>query len=76
LVQIRDDGPGIAADLLPKLFEPFYSTKQAGRGTGLGLSISRRVVAEHGGTIEVSSVPGEGATFVVTIPLRGGQHAS
>jgi signal transduction histidine kinase len=76
LVQIRDDGPGIAADLLPKLFEPFYSTKAAGRGTGLGLSISRRVVADHGGTIEVSSEPGEGTTFVVTLPLQGGHHAS
>ena len=76
LVQVRDDGPGIAADLLPKLFEPFYSTKQAGRGTGLGLSISRRVVADHGGTIEVSSEPGEGTTFVVTLPLQGGHHAS
>jgi signal transduction histidine kinase len=76
LVQIRDDGPGIAADLLPKLFEPFFSTKKAGRGTGLGLSISRRVVADHGGTIEVSSEPGEGATFVVTLPLQGGHHAS
>jgi signal transduction histidine kinase len=75
-VQVRDDGPGIAADLLPKLFEPFYSTKEAGRGSGLGLSISQRVVAEHGGTIEVSSEPGEGTSFVVTLPLQGGDDAS
>jgi signal transduction histidine kinase len=75
LVEIRDDGPGIAPELLPKLFEPFFSTKEAGRGTGLGLSISRRVVLDHGGAIEVSSEPGEGTTFVVTLPLQGGQHA-
>ena len=76
LVQVRDDGPGIPADLLPKLFAPFFSTKEAGRGTGLGLSISRRVVTDHGGTIEVSSQPGEGTTFVVTLPVRGGDRAS
>jgi len=76
LVQVRDDGPGIAAELLPRLFEPFFSTKAAGRGTGLGLSISRRVVADHGGTIEVNSEPGEGATFLVRLPLQGEHHAS
>jgi signal transduction histidine kinase len=76
LVQVRDDGPGIAADLLPKLFEPFYSTKEAGRGTGLGLSISRRIVADHGGTIDVSSDPGEGATFTVRLPRKDGGRAS
>jgi len=76
LVRIRDDGPGIAADVLPRLFEPFYSTKEAGRGTGLGLSISRRVVADHGGTIEVSSEPGERTTFTVTLPLQDADHAS
>jgi signal transduction histidine kinase len=76
LVQVRDDGPGVAAELLPKLFEPFYSTKEAGRGTGLGLSISRRIVTDHGGTIEVSSDPGEGTTFTVTLPRKGGGRAS
>jgi signal transduction histidine kinase len=71
VVQIRDDGPGIAQDLLPRVFEPFYSTKGAGRGTGLGLSISRRIIAEHDGTIEVSSIDGEGASFTVQLPVQG-----
>jgi signal transduction histidine kinase len=70
VVEIRDDGPGIAPEELLRVFEPFYTTKVAGRGTGLGLSISRRIVDEHGGEIEVSSETGHGATFRVTLPCR------
>jgi signal transduction histidine kinase len=75
LVTIRDDGPGIAPAEQARLFEPFFSTKGAGRGTGLGLSISRRIVMEHGGSIEVDSAPGHGTTFAVRLPIRGAEHA-
>jgi signal transduction histidine kinase len=70
VVEIRDDGPGIAEEDLPEVFEPFYSTKSAGSGTGLGLSMSRRIVMEHEGTIEVASSSGAGATFIIRLPIR------
>jgi len=76
LVEIRDDGPGIAAEDLPQVFEPFYSTKSAGNGTGLGLSMSRRIVSEHNGTLEVTSSPDEGTTFAVRLPIRGNLDAT
>ena len=68
LVEIRDDGPGVAAEVRARLFEPFVSTKDAGRGTGLGLSISHRIVTEHAGTLELRSEPGEGAVFAIRLP--------
>jgi signal transduction histidine kinase len=70
VIEVRDDGPGIPAGDLERIFEPFYSTKGAGRGTGLGLSISRRIVEEHGGTIEAESEPGVGTSFRVALPVR------
>ncbi|HEY8152941.1 MAG TPA: ATP-binding protein [Myxococcota bacterium] len=69
VVRIRDDGPGVAPELHTRLFEPFYSTKEAGRGTGLGLSISRRIVNDHGGSIEVESAPGQGTAFTIRLPV-------
>ncbi len=69
VVRVRDDGPGVAPELHTRLFEPFYSTKEAGRGTGLGLSISRRIVNDHGGSIEVESAPGQGTTFSIRLPV-------
>ena len=71
VVQIQDNGPGIAREMLPRVFEPFYSTKEAGRGSGLGLSISRRIIAEHNGSIDVRSIDGEGATFIIRLPVQG-----
>src|SRR6202047_4834692 len=68
-VTFQDDGPGIAADVLPNIFDPFYTTKRPGRGTGLGLSICKAILREHGGEIEASSGPGGGAVFKVTLPL-------
>jgi len=65
-VRFRDTGVGIARDKLKKLFIPFFTTKS--RGTGLGLAISQRIVAQHGGTIEVRSTPGQGSTFSVFLP--------
>jgi signal transduction histidine kinase len=71
-VEIRDDGPGIAPEVRARLFEPFFSTKEAGRGTGLGLSICRRIAAEHGGRVEVESEAGAGTTFTVVLPAQEG----
>jgi signal transduction histidine kinase len=65
-VSVRDEGPGIAPQVLEKLFVPFFTTKAA--GTGLGLAISQRVVEEMGGRIEVASRPGAGSTFTVVLP--------
>jgi two-component system NtrC family sensor kinase len=68
-VTFQDDGPGIATEVLPNIFDPFYTTKRPGRGTGLGLSICKAILREHGGEIEASSGPGGGAVFKVTLPL-------
>jgi signal transduction histidine kinase len=67
-VRISDTGPGIPADVVSEVFTPFFTTKP--RGAGLGLAICRRIVQDHGGTIEVESPPGQGATFRVVLPLR------
>ncbi len=72
LIEIRviDSGPGIPDTVKSKVFDPFYTTREIGQGTGLGLSIAFRIVEEHGGHIRViDSVPGPGATFVVTLPV-------
>jgi signal transduction histidine kinase len=70
VVEIRDDGPGIAPELRERLFEPFFTTKPAGRGSGLGLSISQRIVSEHGGRIELDSEPGQGTCVRVSLPVE------
>ena len=68
LAEVVDHGEGIRRADLPKIFEPFYTTKAPGRGTGLGLSICYAIVAEHGGRIEVDSTPGEGSVFRIVLP--------
>lgn len=70
-VDVEDDGCGIAGEDLPKVFEPFYTTKDPGKGTGLGLSVAQRIVEAHGGTIAVTSGAGEGARFTVRLPAGG-----
>jgi signal transduction histidine kinase len=67
-IDIDDTGTGIAADVLPRIFEPWVTTKAVGRGTGLGLSITRDVITAHGGTITVASRPGAGTTFTIILP--------
>jgi signal transduction histidine kinase len=62
-VRVSDDGPGIAPEHLPHLFEPFYTTKPVGEGTGLGLAVVQAIVEEHGGWVAVESEPGHGARF-------------
>jgi two-component system NtrC family sensor kinase len=68
VVEVADNGRGIAPDHLPNIFRPFYTTK--GDGTGLGLSLARRIVEDHHGRIEVSSALGKGTTFAVVLPLQ------
>lgn len=68
-VVFQDDGPGIPPDILPNIFDPFYTTKRPGRGTGLGLSICKAILREHNGNVEAASGPGGGAMFTVTLPL-------
>ena len=69
LLEIADSGPGIPAEIRAKIFEPFFTTKPPGQGTGLGLSLCRGIIEEHGGAITVVSEPGQGTTFVITLPV-------
>ena len=64
---VADSGCGIPPDVVPRIFDPFFSTKPS--GTGLGLSVSDGIVREHGGTIDVESVPGQGTHFTITLPV-------
>jgi two-component system NtrC family sensor kinase len=68
LVEFIDTGSGIGEDELPKIFEPFYTTKPQGRGTGLGLSICYGIITDHGGRLEVESERGVGSNFKVFLP--------
>lgn len=68
VASVSDTGPGIAADAIAHIFNPFFTTKDIGEGTGLGLSISDGIVRQHGGQIVVESVPGRGATFSIELP--------
>ena len=70
-ISIKDNGPGMTAEVASKLFDPFFTTKPIGKGTGLGLSISYQIVVErHQGNITCISELGEGAEFIVEIPAR------
>ncbi|MDH5399253.1 MAG: ATP-binding protein [Cyclobacteriaceae bacterium] len=68
-VKIQDNGPGIEKEILDRIFEPFFTTKKVGEGTGLGLSISYSIMQNHQGKLLVNSVPGQGATFSIVIPV-------
>lgn len=68
VIKMADNGPGVPKSIQEKLFQPFFSTKE--EGTGLGLSIATRIVEEHGGWLDLSSKEGEGATFIITLPIR------
>jgi signal transduction histidine kinase len=68
VMTFTDTGMGIAPENIPKVMEPFFTTKEEGKGTGLGLAICRRIVQEHHGTIEVSSTVGQGTTIRLTLP--------
>ncbi len=69
-VRVRDNGVGIAPEVLPHIFEPFFTTKESQQRTGLGLAVARSIAEQHGGAIAASSTPGEGTEFVLTLPLE------
>jgi signal transduction histidine kinase len=68
-IDVRDDGPGIPAEIRSRIFDPFFTTKDVGSGTGLGLSLVYEMVQKHGGNIVVESAPGDGTTMRVRLPL-------
>lgn len=69
-LSVSDTGTGMPPDVVAKIFEPFFTTKEVGKGTGLGLSIAYGIVAEHGGELSVSSVPGHGTEFHMLLPIH------
>lgn len=75
-IDIADDGAGIADDVLPHIFETYFTTKARTQGTGLGLPIARTIVEEHGGRIEVATEVGKGSTFTVFLPIGAAAQAA
>lgn len=69
-IEIKDNGCGIPEDTLTKIFDPFFTTKAVGKGTGLGLAISKAIIEQHSGSIQVSSQPNQGTSFVITLPKQ------
>jgi len=69
-ITVSDTGPGIPNGLEQRIFDPFFTTKEVGAGTGLGLSITYGIIKEHQGTIAVENLPGEGAVFLIELPLK------
>jgi signal transduction histidine kinase len=76
IIEIADTGTGIPPEILPKVTEPFYTTKPEGKGTGLGLAICRRVAQEHHGTLDIVSegIPGKGTRVCITLPFSNGSN--
>ena len=69
-IDVDDNGKGIEPEIMPKIFDPFYTTKEPGKGTGLGLSIAYKIVKQHGGRIDVRSTPGVGTSVTVILPVE------
>jgi C4-dicarboxylate-specific signal transduction histidine kinase len=76
VLAFEDSGPGVAPELEHRIFDPFFTTKEVGAGTGLGLSITYGIVKDHEGSIRLDNRPGEGATFVIGLPLARETSAS
>ncbi len=70
LIEIADDGAGIAPELQDRIYEPFFTTKQVGKGTGQGLALARTTIERHSGSLECASAPGQGTTFAIRLPLQ------
>jgi len=73
ILEVNDDGPGVAEDVRTKIFDPFFTTKEVGKGTGLGLTVAYAIVEEHGGRMWLTSEMGAGASFFVELPCGGGR---
>ena len=69
-LQVKDNGCGIAEDMLAKIFDPFFTTKEVGEGTGLGLHIVQEIIHRHSGNIDVKSAPGKGTVFSIVLPVQ------
>lgn len=72
-ILVRDTGRGIKPEIMEKIFDPFFTTREVGQGTGLGLSLCYGIITQHHGKIYAESIPGEGATFVVELPIITGE---
>ena len=70
IISVKDNGNGIPEQVLDKVFQPFFTTKPTGQGTGLGLSLSYDIIKAHQGTINIRNTPGEGAEFIITLPIN------
>lgn len=68
IIRIKDNGPGIPMDMQSRIFEPFFTTREVGKGSGMGLAMSHDVIASYNGTLTVQSEPGQGASFIITLP--------
>lgn len=69
IIVFKDTGTGIPKEVLPQVFEPFFSTKPSGKGTGLGLSVAKRIIQEHGGKINIKSIEGKGTEVKISLPI-------
>ena len=69
-ISVKDNGNGIPKKILDKIFQPFFTTKPTGQGTGLGLSLAYDIVKAHGGELKVENREGDGASFVITLPVN------
>jgi two-component system, NtrC family, sensor kinase len=67
-IRVKDNGPGIPAEIKDKIFQPFFTTKPTGQGTGLGLSLSYDIVKAHGGELKMETKEGEGTEFIIQLP--------
>jgi signal transduction histidine kinase len=76
ILQVRDNGAGIDAETIDKVYDPFFTTKGIGKGTGLGLSVSYGIIQEHRGSITVDSTPGEGTVFRISLPAAADPQAA
>jgi signal transduction histidine kinase len=76
LISVRDTGVGMTPDVQARVFEPYFSTKEAGEGTGLGLSLAYSIIQDHGGEIQLSSTPGQGSCFVIDLPAASPERSA
>ena len=71
-IHVKNNGTGIPQKILDKIFQPFFTAKQAGQGTGLGLSLSYDIIKTHGGEIKVETKEGEFSAFIIKLPITEG----